>query len=119
MTGVGAVDPGLAAAIRERSEAERVRDIATVARLTTDDFTLTNARGEVLDKTARIEQLRTTAPRDFVREDDQVRMYGAAALRTSLVVLEGQPLRFTTLWIEQDGQWKVAATQITPVLGLR
>jgi len=110
------VDPDLEAAIRVRTEAERVRDLETFARLTVDDFTLTTARGEVLDKAARIEQLRTASRPNAVRDDDRIRTYGDTALRTSRVVWEGQPMRFLTVWVKEQGQWKVAATQITPIL---
>lgn len=112
----GDVDPELKAAIRARTEAERTRDLETFARLTTDDFTLTTARGVVLDKAARIEDLRTSAPRRATRDDDRIRMYGTTAIRTSRVVFEGEVTRFLTIWVRQDGQWKVAATQVTPVV---
>lgn len=110
-----AVDPELLAAIEARTRAERERDLATFARLTVDDFTLTTARGQVLDKAARIEQLRTMPRPDATRDDDVIRMYGDAAIRTSRVVWNGEPQRFLTVWVKEDGTWKVAATQVTPI----
>ena len=83
--------------------------------MTTDDFTLTSQHGEIITRAARIEQLRTgpISPEPPPQSDEQIRMYGDTALRTRRVIRNGKPIRMLTVWVKQDGQWKVAATQVT------
>jgi len=108
------IDPDLQKAIGARAHAEHSRDIETFNRMTTDDFTLTNERGEVITKPERIERLKAGQRQAQAQSDEQIRFYGNAALRTRRLTLEGKPVRMLTVWVKQNGQWKVAATQITP-----
>lgn len=113
------IDPELEAAMHERARSEREADVETFARLTTDDFVLVNARGEVLDKTARIAELRDgRQPRfEVVAAAERVRMYGPdTAIRTRLAKTpDGTRVRFMTVWVKHEGQWKVASTQVTRI----
>ena len=110
------IDPALEAAMHDRARSERERDVEAFTRLTTDDFVLINIRGETLDRNARIAQIREGRPRiEAVSAGERVRMYGDTAIRTRLATREDAEVRITTVWVKQDGQWKVASTQVTPV----
>lgn len=102
-----------------RARSERERDIDTFSRLTTDNFVLITRRGEILDKAGRIAQVREGERRlEAVSAGERVRMFGdSTAIRTRLAnTPEGDQIRFMTVWVKEDGQWKVASTQVTPVL---
>lgn len=113
------IDPELEAAMHERARSEREADVETFARLTTDDFVLVNTRGQLLDKSARIAQVREgRQPRfEAISAAERVRMYGAdTALRTRVATRpDGTQVRMMTVWVKQDGQWKVASTQVTRI----
>ena len=106
--------------MRARVRAERDQDIEAFARLTTDEFTLTNARGRVVDKSTRLEELRVKPPPTFTTDgdSDSTIVHGDnVAIRTRRVVRDdGARLRIITVWVKLDGQWKAAATQVTPIL---
>ena len=103
--------------MHERARAERERDGDAFARLTTDNFLLINTRGEILDKAARVAQVREGQPRfEAVPTAERVRVFGDTAIRTRLAKRpDGTEVRFTTVWVREDGQWKVASTQSTRV----
>jgi len=103
--------------MHERARAERERDAETFARLTTDNFVLINARGQLIDKNARVAQLKSGAPRtEAVSGAERVRMFGdGTAIRTRLATRPDGQLRMTTIWVKEDGQWKVASTHVTRV----
>lgn len=113
------IDPELEAAMHERARSEREADVDAFARLTTDDFVLVNARGQMLDKKARVAEVRDgRQPRfEAVSAAERVRMYGPdTAIRTRLATRpDGTQVRFMTVWVKQDGQWKVASTQVTRI----
>ena len=101
-----------------RARSERDRDLEAFARLTTDDFVLINVRGELLDKNARMAQIAKGQPRiEAVSGAERIRMYGDTAIRTRLATRQDAEVRITTVWVKQDGKWKVASTQVTPVRG--
>ena len=105
--------------MHERARAEREGDADAFARFTTDNFVLITARGELIDKTARVERVRSGAPRtEAVSGVERVRMFGGSvAIRTRLATRPDGQVRLTTVWVKEDGQWKVASTQVTRVGG--
>lgn len=112
------IDPELEAAIEARARAERERDGDAFARLTTDNFMLITRDGNVMDKAARTAEVREGQPRlKALPAGERIRVFGSsAAIRTRLAhTPEGTQVRFTTVWVKEDGQWKVASTQVTPV----
>ena len=127
-----AIDPELEKAMLARRDAERNRDVETVDRMTTDDFLLIDQTGRVITRRERLEQIRAGQPRAQAQSDDQLHVYGNTGvpgdtrcsccwggntvLRTRHVVIEGKPLRVMNVWVKENGQWKVAATQVTPEL---
>ena len=110
------IDPELEKAMLARRDAERNRDVETVDRMTTDDFLLIDQTGRVITRRERLEQIRAGQPRAQVQSDDQLHVYGNTVLRTRHVVIESKPLRVMNVWVKENGQWKVAATQVTPEL---
>ena len=111
------LDPELEAAMDARARSERERDADTFGRLTTDNFVLITATGQMVDKAARLAQLTTGRPRtEAVSGAERVRMFGEnTAIRTRLATRDGTEVRITTVWVKEDGQWKVASTQVTAV----
>jgi ketosteroid isomerase-like protein len=113
------IDPELEAAMHERARAERDGDVESFARLTADNFVLINARGQLLDKNARVAQVTTGAPRtEAVSGAERVRMFGdGTAIRTRLATRPDGEVRITTIWVKEDGQWRVASAHVTRVAG--
>jgi hypothetical protein len=111
---------------REGSEATLRNDGAAWERLLADSWMNTNANGTVTTKPQLLELLRTR-PFPFVSvEDDDVviRVYPGAAVVTSRStrISEGhdrteikRQVRFTRVYVQQDGCWRVAAAQATPI----
>ena len=104
--------------MHRRALAEREQDLETFAQLMTDNFVLINARGEALDREARIAQVREGQTRfEAVSAGERIRMFSGTAIRTRLVARDGgRQVRITSVWVNDGGQWKVASTQVTPVV---
>jgi ketosteroid isomerase-like protein len=85
----------------------------------TDDFTLTNSKGEV---TTRDQEVASVAKRDpayllFKNHDQKVRLYGDTAVVTGITSLQGHTANttfagdyaYTDTWVYRDG-WKLASS---------
>ena len=101
-------------------------DVATLAKIYTDDYTFTNGRGEFLSKEDRLQNVETGATDLGAVEvsDRQVRIYGNTAIDTNQVTLKakysGQAAsgvyRHLSVWVKQGDSWRLAANQITPIV---
>ena len=101
-------------------------DVATLAKIYTDDYTFTNGRGEFLSKEDRLQNVETGATDLGAVEvsDRQVRIYGNTAIDTNQVTLKakysGQAAsgvyRHLSIWVKQGDRWRLAANQITPIV---
>jgi ketosteroid isomerase-like protein len=106
----------------------RIRnDVAGVNRLRSEDFFATGANGESEERGNKSRRDVNLNPRggrwESVKlEDQRVRIYGDAAVSTSLRAAtmrtkEGKTrvskLRMTRVWVKQQGQWKMVAAQAT------
>jgi len=102
-------------------------DVAKLAKIWTDDYTFTNGRGMFLSKDDRLKNIKTGATqlKSIKETDREVQFYGDdTAIVTGQVTLEAKysgqsgsgDYRYLIVWIKQDHSWKMAATQITPIV---
>ena len=115
--GFGQSDPTLKKAADARQAAQWAGNAEEWGKYTTDDFLVTGADGVVKTKQQRMTEIAghpITTPA-VAPTDDQWRSYGSTAIRTSAVTINGKPTRLTTVWVKQQGGWKVAAVQLTNV----
>ena len=101
------------------------KDAATLDRIWADDLSFINPRGELLSKQDRIDNIKTgsTAFKSISESEKQIRIYGATAVVTLKVVIEGQysgqegsgAYRVTTVWARPKGAWQMVAVQMTQI----
>ena len=107
-TASGQVPADLTAAIDARGEAVAAADAAAWDRLTTADFTLVSANGEMLTKAERLATIRPqpdrTPPRHAV-----IAVHGDSAIER---YRRGRDW-ILHVWVRSRGGWQVAATQVT------
>jgi uncharacterized protein (TIGR02246 family) len=103
------------------------KDLATLERIWSPDYTFTNGQGKLLRKAERLENVKTGATEiESTEEHDvQVRVYGGdAAVLISHVTLKAKysgkeasgEYRHTAVWIKESGGWQLVANQITPIV---
>jgi len=103
------------------------RDLATLEKIWSHDYTFTNGQGKLLSRAERLENVKTGATEIHSTEehDVQVRVYGGdAAVLVSHVTLKAQysgkeasgEYRHTAVWIKGAGGWHLVANQITPIV---
>jgi len=100
-------------------------DVATLDALMTDDLTFTHANGVVSTKAEFLGELRTRALQyqSITDEDRQVRIHGDAAVVSGtcrlVVTASGQHIdirvRFTELWTQEGGPWRMVLWHAAPV----
>jgi hypothetical protein len=100
-------------------------DVDTLGRMTTDDMTYTHSSARVDTKASFLDSLKSGRVdyQSIVPEERTVRLYGDAAVVAGiahvLVRAEGNDidvrLRFTELYVKQDGQWRMALWHSTRV----
>jgi ketosteroid isomerase-like protein len=118
---------------KEVDQAMDKADVATLERLTTDDFMITYLiPAKVFTKAELREMSKNPGGRGFTvessTEDDvKVRVYDGAAIVTGLIKeLRKRPDgstsnfegRFTDVWVKQRGKWLVAARHASPAFGV-
>jgi ketosteroid isomerase-like protein len=102
-------------------------DAPALHRLLTDDFNLVALNGAILDRSALLAaveggqlQFETIQP-----VESAVRFYGSVAVVTGRTEMSGHSgeapfyfkSRYTHVYAEQEGRWRLAAAQGTPILG--
>lgn len=100
--------------------AEEAAQSADLARLLTNDFTITRSTGEKLDRTAYLASVSTNGHRGRSASEIRVQKCGEVAVCTSVVTTTQQPDgtldpgRFwnTQLFVRQEGKWYCAEWQI-------
>jgi len=100
-------------------------DVETLGRMTTDDMTYTHSSARVDTRASFLDSLKSGRAdyQSIVPEERGVRLYGDAAVVAGiahvLVKAEGNDidvrLRFTELYVKQDGQWRMAMWHSTRV----
>jgi len=116
-------------AVRD-AESRRLRalvsaDYQALDLLLADELSYGHSTAKVDSKASYLEPLKSGPTRytSLQPEDVQVRVYGATAVLTgtmrSVAMVAGQEsrthLRFTSVWIERDARWQMAAWQSTRV----
>lgn len=111
----------------EWAAAEQRGDTAALDRILTDDFVGIGPRGFTLTKQEWLQRHQAGAlVYDALSLDDiQVRVYGGdtaimVARETQAARYQGQPMpgefRTTLVWVRQDGDWRLAGTQLSPIM---
>ena len=101
-----------------RNEALPKGDVAALEKIYADDLVYTNARGETLNKTQHLAELkaRKLTFLSFKHSDVSVHVYGntgiVTGVSTSAVSLNGTvsstPRKFMNIYVKQNGKWLCA-----------
>ena len=98
-------------------------DVTYFDKIMTDDFTLTNSRGEVSTKAEEIADAKSGAVKYsmFENKNMKVRLYGDTAVVTGQTMLKGTivatgkaieaTVQFTDTFVRLNGQWRAVAGQ--------
>ena len=129
---------GQAAAAEGNSPRQQIRDLearrfaamvradgAELGRLLADDLTYGHSSGQLDTKASLLAALASGKLRyeSLVPGDETVRIYADTAVGTGEVAVRAQAgdqkldatLRFTDVWVQQDGRWRLVAWQSTRV----
>ena len=100
-------------------------DVAGLERLLTDDWMLTHSDGRVQYKADYLDELRTSTRRNsgIGNQDVRVRRYGDTMVVTGTSVQSGVSngvpwngrFRFTRVWVQRAGAWKMIASHSSRV----
>jgi ketosteroid isomerase-like protein len=121
----GAVEPNQAT--RELLQAEtalcqafEAGDAKVLRHALTADFTLVDSHGKVTNLEQNLAEVAAREPfyEEFRNHDQQVRLYGDAALIVGITSIRGRAggepfaanFRYTDTWVRRDGQWLLAAS---------
>jgi len=109
----------------ERGQAMLKLDLATLDRLQADSLVVVSAKGQVLDKAQYMEQVRSGSMKFLTWAMDQRRfhIYGDTVIvtgrATSVMEVQGKinrtPRRFTSVYIKQQGQWRLVSHHSTVI----
>jgi ketosteroid isomerase-like protein len=112
-------------AIRTYDQATVHNDVAALAQLVCDDYTLVNSDSTLQDKSSYLEDFRVPGFKldPYVLEQPVRRVWGDTALVAGLVhlswTLQGEHqarlLRIAHVWTKLEGRWRLAYTQLTRV----
>jgi Ketosteroid isomerase homolog len=109
---------------RQWKEAVVKKDVAALQRLYADDYISVDSEGAIWNKTEDIE-IDTSGQfnlESFRLEDMKVRTYGDAAVVTGRIGFAGhiqegikmsRQLRFSDVFVKQNGQWRCVSNQFT------
>ena len=111
---------------KDRAAAVVKGDVATLEALTSDDYMLINANGQVSDKATTMNNIKTGNIKITTNDvsDLKVRVYGSTAVVTGKSNAKGSingrelkgPVMFTRVYVKKDGKWQSVAFQQTPIL---
>jgi len=119
-------DAAVREVLRQWDEAFERRDMEALGRILAEDFTLTNAAGQVIDRNQYLVSI-VKAP-DMLQaaggsEDVHVRVFGETAVVTGRSPVKGRPggralvvpgqYRFTDVYVKRDGRWQAIASHST------
>ena len=109
----------------EWAEARIKGDSSYTRRLETDDCTIVWPDGSIVNKQADLQSMTDIKFSEFKIQNLQVRLYGDTGIVVGEGSIEAQKGKqdlidgkfvWTDTFVKQVGQWKVVASQITPVL---
>jgi ketosteroid isomerase-like protein len=111
---------------KDRAAAVVKADVATLEGLTSDDYVLINANGQVSNKTETMNSIKTGKIKLTANEvsDMKVRVYGDTAVVTGKSAAKGSingielkgPVMFTRVYVKKNGKWQSVAFQQTPIV---
>jgi len=116
----------LRAALKTYREALIKKDLTTLEKVWTDDYTFIDAHGRVRTKADRLADLRSSATSlDKISHEEppRVRVHGKIGIISSDVTLVGRYggkevsglFRSTHIWIFDGGRWRLLMNQLTAV----
>ena len=102
------------------------KDLATLDKIWTGDYTFIDSHGRVLTKADRLADLRSSATSlDKIQHEEtpRVRVHGDIGIITSTVTLVGRyggkevsgQFRSTHIWVFADGRWQLLMNQLTAI----
>ena len=111
---------------KDRAAAVVKADVATLEGLTSDDYILINANGQVSNKAETMNNIKTGVIKLTSNEvsDMTVRVYGDTAVVTGKSTAKGTiggialkgPVMFTRVYVKKNGKWQSVAFQQTPIV---
>ena len=111
---------------KDRAAAVVKADVATLEGLTSDDYVLINANGQVSNKAETMRSIKTGRIKLTANEvsDMTVRVYGDTAVVTGKSSAKGSingvelkgPVMFTRVYVKKNGKWQSVAFQQTPIV---
>jgi ketosteroid isomerase-like protein len=124
--GAASVEQQIMKMERDRAAAVVKGDVSVMEGLTSDDYTLINANGQLSGKAETMNNIRTGVIKLTANEvsDMKVRVYGDTAVVTGKSTAKGTiggrelkgPVMFTRVYVKKDGKWQSVAFQQTPVV---
>ena len=122
----GAVEEQIKKMEQDRAAAVVKADVATLSSLTSDDYILINANGQISDKATTMNNIKTGVIKLTSNEvsDMKVRVYGDTAVVMGKSTAKGTmggrelkgPVMFTRVYVKKNGKWQSVAFQQTPIL---
>ena len=109
----------------EWAEARIKNDSAYTRRLEAADCTIVWPDGSIVNKRADLQSMTDVAFSEFKIQNLQVRLYGDTGIVVGEGIIKAQQGKqdllggkfvWTDTFVKQGGEWKVVASQITPVL---
>ena len=111
---------------KDRAAAVVKGDVATLEKLTSDDYILINANGQLSDKATTMNNIKTGNIKLTANDvsDLKVRVYGNTAVVTGKSNATGTiggrelkgPVMFTRVYVKNNGKWQSVAFQQTPIV---
>jgi len=110
----------------EWAEARIKCDSSYTRRLEAADCTMVWPDGSIVNKRADLQSMTDMAFSEFKIQNLQVRLYGDTGIVVGQGIIKAQQGKqdllggkfvWTDTFVKQGGEWKVVASQITPVLG--
>ena len=122
----GSVEQVIRQVDHERIQAQVSADASVLDRIYADDFIGVGPSGAVRNKAQVISDL-TSGDLKFqsiTTDDVQVRVYGNTAVETGRSTMNGQDkgkavphdTRFTRVWVEQQGRWRLVANHYSQLI---
>ena len=117
-------EAAVVALLHAACEAYRVGDAAYLENALDSRFTLTDTSGVVTTRADELAAVRKGDPKYEILGDSEmkVRLYGDTALVTGITTVKGtsggkafhSALQFTDTLIRRNGEWKIAASHVSP-----
>jgi ketosteroid isomerase-like protein len=111
---------------KDRAAAVVKGDVATLEKLTSEDYTFINANGQLSDKATTMNGIKTGNIKLTANEisDLKVRVYGNTAVVTGKSDAKGTiggrelkgPVLFTRVYVKKNGKWQSVAFEQTPIV---